>query len=216
MKHIFLSVMIWAAVATPAVALDLSGPAMIQDGDTIRIGSQRIRLNGIDAPEDGQDCERDGKSYNCGAKAEKKLRSILRDGVACSGSRFDDFGRLLADCQANGLDVSAEMVRSGWALAFRKYSSAYVDEEDTAQAAGIGMWAGAFTPPWEFRAEKWKGNDAPDPTCPIKGNISKGGRIYHTPWSRSYSRTRINTAKGERWFCNEGEALAAGWRAPYR
>jgi len=48
------------------------------------------------------------------------------------------------------------------------------------------------------------------------GNInSKGERIYHTPWgSRSYDRTEINSAKGERWFCDEAEAVAAGWRAP--
>jgi hypothetical protein len=61
-----------------------------------------------------------------------------------------------------------------------------------------------------------RGTKAPDPNCPIKGNInSKGERIYHTPWgSRNYDRTKINTAKGERWFCNEAEAVAAGWRAP--
>ena len=125
-------------------------------------------------------------------------------------------GDCLPTAALDDLDVSAEMVRSGWALAFRKYSTAYVDEEQRAQADGAGMWAGSFIPPWEFRAAKWKGNDAPNPACPIKGNISKRGRIYHAPWSRSYSRTRINTAKGERWFCDEAEALAAGWRAPFR
>ena len=49
--------------------------------------------------------------------------------------------------------------------------------------------------------------------CAIKGNISGNGRIYHLPGSRSYEKTRIDTAKGERWFCSEGEARAAGWRA---
>ena len=98
MKAIFAVLM--ALVAFPAGAIELSGPATIQDGDTFRIGAQVIRLNGMDAPENGQDCERGGRSYNCGAKAETKLRSILRDGVACSGSGFDDFGRLLADCRA--------------------------------------------------------------------------------------------------------------------
>ncbi len=204
------------AFSIPVAAMELSGSATIQDGDTLRIGEQVIRLIGMDAPENGQDCERNGRSYNCGATAENKLRSILRDGVICTGDEFDDFGRLLAKCRAGDLDVSAEMVRSGWALAFRKYSTTYVSEEDAARSAHVGMWAGTFIPAWEFRAAKWEGNDAPDPACPIKGNISKRGRIYHTPWSRSYSRTKINTAKGERWFCNEGEALAAGWRAPFR
>jgi len=55
-------------------------------------------------------------------------------------------------------------------------------------------------------------------TITIKGNVNrKDERIYHTPWgSRHYGRTRINTAKGERWFCSEREALDAGWRVPER
>ncbi|GIK33735.1 MAG: hypothetical protein AMXMBFR45_23660 [Gammaproteobacteria bacterium] len=53
------------------------------------------------------------------------------------------------------------------------------------------------------------------PGCDIKGNInSKGDRIYHLPGSRSYAGTRINPDSGERWFCSEDEARAAGWRAP--
>lgn len=51
--------------------------------------------------------------------------------------------------------------------------------------------------------------------CDIKGNINRSGeRIYHTRESASYASTRINTAKGERWFCTVEEAQSAGWRAP--
>lgn len=50
--------------------------------------------------------------------------------------------------------------------------------------------------------------------CLIKGNISsKGAKIYHLPGSSSYNSTKIDTSQGERWFCTEAEALAAGWRA---
>lgn len=49
--------------------------------------------------------------------------------------------------------------------------------------------------------------------CIIKGNISsKGEKIYHTPGQRYYDRTEVSTAKGERWFCSEKEAIGAGWR----
>ena len=49
--------------------------------------------------------------------------------------------------------------------------------------------------------------------CNIKGNISiSGERIYHMPGQKYYSETRINTRSGERWFCSEDEARAAGWR----
>ena len=55
---------------------------------------------------------------------------------------------------------------------------------------------------------------APATGCLIKGNISKNGRIYHVPGSEWYDETRVDESKGERWFCTEDEARAAGWRAP--
>ena len=50
--------------------------------------------------------------------------------------------------------------------------------------------------------------------CPIKGNISYNGgqRIYHVPGQHYYAETVIDSSRGERWFCSEGEARAAGWR----
>ncbi|HMM73900.1 MAG TPA: hypothetical protein PKC22_17035, partial [Rhodocyclaceae bacterium] len=49
--------------------------------------------------------------------------------------------------------------------------------------------------------------------CNIKGNISrKGERIYHVPGQKYYAQTQISAGKGERWFCSEREARAAGWR----
>ena len=200
---------------------EVAGPARIEDGDTLRIGAQAIRLHGIDAPEDGQDCERaDGSSYNCGADAENALRRLTRGGARCTGTRFDGYRRLIATCSSGGVeDLSAEMVRRGHALAYRRYSVDYVSEEAQAEAAERGVWQGSFTSPWAFREAAWTASDAaaPDPECPIKGNVaSDGERIYHAPWSRSYKRTRIDEAKGERWFCSEAQALDAGWRAPLR
>jgi hypothetical protein len=51
-------------------------------------------------------------------------------------------------------------------------------------------------------------------SCNIKGNISieTGERIYHVPGQKYYDRTRIRQEYGERWFCSEAEARAAGWR----
>ena len=50
--------------------------------------------------------------------------------------------------------------------------------------------------------------------CDIKGNISinTGERIYHVPGQEYYSETRVSARHGERWFCTEEEARAAGWR----
>jgi hypothetical protein len=50
--------------------------------------------------------------------------------------------------------------------------------------------------------------------CGIKGNVAvgTGERIYHVPGQRYYWETRINLIRGERWFCSEASARAAGWR----
>lgn len=50
--------------------------------------------------------------------------------------------------------------------------------------------------------------------CPIKGNVSfaTGERIYHLPGQPRYAETRIRPEWGERYFCTESEARAAGWR----
>jgi len=56
------------------------------------------------------------------------------------------------------------------------------------------------------------------PQCLIKGNISfrTGEKIYHVPGGEFYDETVINASKGERWFCTEAEARAAGWRKSQR
>lgn len=206
-------------LASHASATTIEGKARIVDGDTLAIGTQLIRLHGIDAPENGQRCKRGSKSYNCGAEAENALKALIKGSVQCSGDIFDDYQRLIAICTSNDIQLNKHMVLDGQALAFRKFSNDYINDEDSAKARRVGLWAGKFAPPWEFRAKKWASASefAPDAECPIKGNInSKGDRIYHAPWSRSYSQTKINTSRGERWFCSEGEAMEAGWRAPYR
>ena len=55
-------------------------------------------------------------------------------------------------------------------------------------------------------------------TCRIKGNVSinSGKRIYHVPGQEFYSRTKIRPKYGERWFCTEEEARAAGWQKARR
>jgi cold shock CspA family protein len=52
------------------------------------------------------------------------------------------------------------------------------------------------------------------PGCNIKGNISitTGNRLYHLPGMEDYESTIISPERGERWFCTEAEAIAAGWR----
>lgn len=70
--------------------------------------------------------------------------------------------------------------------------------------------------PWDFRHSEQQPaavNTSPSGQCLIKGNISSSGeRIYHVPDGQFYDATKIDSSKGERWFCTEAEAQAAGWR----
>ncbi len=183
------------------------------DGDTLELDGTVYRLNGIDAPEHGQRCG----NWDCGKAATETLVELVKGhDVTCDPITRDGYGRVIATCFADGADIGADMVDKGLAWAFVKYSDAYVTEERAAQRKVRGVWSDSYTPPWEFRDTRWKtAADIAPKGCPIKGNISRNGHIYHAPWSPWYGRTRINPAKGERWFCSEAEAIKAGWRAPY-
>lgn len=216
----------------PAAADQIAGTASVIDGDTLEIRGARIRLHGIDAPESQQICtDGSGKDWRCGQQAALALSDrIGRRPVACEVKDKDRYGRLVAACSAGGENLNAWMAANGWAMAYRQYSKDYVGAEATARASRAGIWAGTFQPPWEWRAEKRAGGkpqaanqNRPAPAaasasaqpggCQIKGNInSKGDRIYHVPGGRSYDQTQIDTSDGERWFCSEDEARAAGWR----
>lgn len=110
------------------------------------------------------------------------------------------------------------MVAEGWAVAYRRYSMDYVKQEDQAKSVRRGIWAGRFAMPWDWRRgersiERQAPGDRPAAGCTIKGNIgSQGERIYHVEGGRFYGRTKIDPSRGERWFCTEAEAPAAGWR----
>src|SRR5438874_5398102 len=128
MPHRLLVVLIFLAIpALPPIAsaADLAGQASIIDGDTIEIHGQRIRLFGIDAPEHDQLCEAVGSQYRCGQQAALALADqIGSKTVDCAPRDVDQYGRIVAVCSAGGEDLNAWMVRQGWALAYRHYSTA--------------------------------------------------------------------------------------------
>ena len=138
-------------LATPALA-DVAGVASVIDGDTLEVRGQRIRLHGIDAPESHQLCRLDGKPWQCGKDAANALADkIARRPVTCEDLGRDRYQRIIARYTVAGEDTGAWMVRQGLALAYRRYSLDYVDQEAEAQAARRGIWAGEFVAPWEWR-----------------------------------------------------------------
>ncbi len=217
---IIRSLLVLAALALPALAPPVaaetfSGRVRVIDGDSLAVGGRPVRLHGIDAPEAGQSCiGADGRDWPCGAWATRQL-GALADGrqAVCEELDTDRYGRSVARCRVGGQDLGRALVRAGAATAYRRYSDAYVWDETEARRAARGVWQGTMLPPEAHRAAtRAEIPEAPLAGCAIKGNISAAGQIYHLPGQTGYRRTRINEARGERWFCSEAEARAAGWR----
>ena len=126
----------------------------IVDADTLEVAGQKVRLQGIDAPESAQSCRQaGGHRYQCGEHATQALRArIGAEAVTCTIEGRDRYLRALGICYAaDGTDLNGWLVRQGHALAYRKYSTTYVPEEDQAKTAQAGIWAGEFIKPWDWR-----------------------------------------------------------------
>lgn len=200
-------------LAQPAAA-DPAGPVRVIDGDTVAIGDDTVRLFGIDAPERDQLCQTaDGADWACGDWARAELdRRFAGAWAECETRDTDRYGRTVAVCRAGGVDIGRDLVRSGIALAYRAYSRDYDLDEKSARIEALGLWAGRFDLPAAHREAARAAASAAPGECVIKGNISDAGQVYHMPGQRDYDATRINEARGERWFCTPAEAEAAGWR----
>lgn len=193
----------------------LSGRATVVDGDTLEIAGERVRLEGIDAPEASQTCGGGWfGTWSCGRAATAQLRWLVGGRrVDCEAAGRDKYGRVLGWCTADGRDINAEMVRTGHAWAFVRYSTRYQAVEAETRRAKVGIWKGGAEPAWVYRERRWAAAEPAAPKgCAIKGNVTANGHIYHMPWSPWYAKVRIEPAKGERWFCSEAEAEKAGFR----
>jgi len=218
LAHALLAVIAAASAADDVLSGDVS---MVVDGDSLRVrldsGSDiEVRLAEIDAPEHGQ-------PY--GDEARATLQRLV-DGarIRLEVQDIDRHGRLVARVYAGDVDVCGEMIRSGAAWAYRRYlrDERLVALEDDARAAPRGLWRlpeAERVAPWDWRhAHSGRGTTPTLATnrpaeCVIKGNVgARGERIYHVPGQRHYDATQISASRGERWFCTETEARAAGWR----
>lgn len=139
-------------VVTPRTS-PLTGIAKVIDGDTIIVAGERVRLHGIDAPELDQTFWWRGRYIACGVMALAALETLTAGvNLRCRVVERDRHGRIVAKCfSPNGIDIGQRLVSAGWALAYRQYSTDYVDAENEARKARRGMWQGKFLKPWEWR-----------------------------------------------------------------
>lgn len=126
----------------------VAGHFIAVDGDTLMQAGERFRLEGIDAPESGQNCGPAAAPTACGEMAKRRLAEWAgRGDFSCRGGERDRYGRLLVRCRAGEADVNAALVRDGFAVSYGDYRG----EEAAARLKGAGLWAGEFQRPADWR-----------------------------------------------------------------
>ena len=153
MKILKSSVIILSILSFNVVAGEISGVPRVTDGDTIKILNKRIRFNGIDTPEKKQMCVKNSKEYKCGQEATSALiKKINRKSIVCKvQDKLDRYKRYIGVCFLGDINLNKWMVRNGYAVAYRRYSNDYVEDENYAKKNKIGLWSGSFIHP-----EKWR------------------------------------------------------------
>ena len=133
-------------------ALRFSGSFSVIDGDTLSADGERLRIEGIDAPELSQVCKAaDGAPYACGEEARRALIALVSGrGFECTGTRRDRYGRLLVVCKRGLDDLGEILVRTGSAVA----DGRYLASETEARRAGEGIWRGDFERPADWRRQR--------------------------------------------------------------
>ena len=159
-KHLLIAIS--TLIALTAVPASAQGPvvgrASVVDGDTVEIAGQRIRFQGVDAPESWQGCwDSGGKMYRCGQVAAQALDEFLAASrpTRCEFIEWDRYRRMVGDCfRADGASVAEWMVRSGHAFDYKQYSKgAYANIQKQAEAERVGVWQGRFDKPWDARKQ---------------------------------------------------------------
>ncbi|MEM9355718.1 MAG: thermonuclease family protein [Pseudomonadota bacterium] len=193
----------------------LEGRARAVTGDTLLVAGQVVRLSGIEAPELTQACRNARRRrWRCGRSARQALSKIVGSRkVSCSNLSADSNGFKNGTCRIGENDIAMQLLRRGHAFSTASSYGSYSTEETAARTAKVGIWSGKAQLPEEFREASWASakDKAPD-GCPIKGRVTRGGKIYLLPWSPSYRNRKVRKSRGERWFCSESDALAAGWK----
>ena len=164
MIKLFLNFLIIFFLVQNLSSEEIYGIPKIIDGDTVHINSKKIRLEGIDAPEIRQQCQKVflkisaiigfsfKKNYSCGVISKKKLvNKIKTSQINCISSGRDRYKRYLATCYKDGINLNKWMVRNGLAVAYKRYSKDYLGDEAHAKENKLGLWKGSF-----IRPEKWR------------------------------------------------------------
>ena len=202
----------------PNIRQPAAGEPAVIDGDTLEVDGGIVQLYGIDAPELGQLCRSDGIRRQCGVQAALALRKLIALGgpVACQ-PWTDDPARATAGgatpevCKLGHEDVALVMLHGGHAVALPNSFPDYLEAQDAARGARLGIWHSRFAMPWDWRAE----TGGPDRHCNVKAvHDAAGKRVYYVPTDPDYQAISVAPERDERLFCSDEEARTAGWARP--
>lgn len=191
-------------------ATTIEGRAIVSSPTRLKVAGTNLQLYGIEAPEQAQACG----SRGCSAAAKSALQQIVQGKrVTCTLSGRTENGSASATCTAGGVDVAAQLVRGGNVFATAGLFAPYASQEREAKNERRGMWKANVDRPEDYRSKAFEEakKGAPD-GCPIKGLVNGDSKTYLPPWSPDYAKAKVRSSRGERWFCSEDEARAAGWR----
>ena len=139
-------------LSTVSSGKTIFGKAKVIDGDTIHNNKNKIRLHAIDAPETNQTCKKNSKDWNCGVESTNFLKELVDNNkIECITKGKDRYNRFIGVCYKDNLDLNSAMVLNGWAIAYRYYSTDYIEEEEEAKQKKRGIWIGDFEEPYLFR-----------------------------------------------------------------
>lgn len=194
------------------------------DGDSIQVAGIVYNLVGVDAPELGQVCIKDGSTEPCGLNAAYNLRKMLelgRTSLKCEpigeGDARAGKQTVVAECAVGDQDVSLALIQGGQALALPEAPPDYLAAQEKAKQAGLGIWGSRFVEPWKWReGERLAKAEAVEEQqgCVIKAIPQEHRRLYFGPLDDEYEAIDPTTVSGGRTFCSDEEARAAGWRRP--
>lgn len=155
----------------------VASAARVVDGDTLMMGGESVRLSGIDAPELGQTCRKNGTEWPCGRAARNELVRLVRgQDIRCVTDGRDRYGRLLGTCHRGSIDLNETMVATGFAVAYGGYTGA----EQAARSAGLGVWAGTFDQPRDWRARHGGRTEPVHGTAGFAGGFLRGLFLFWT------------------------------------
>lgn len=165
------------------------------DGDTlVTDNGDTVRLAGIDAPEYPQGCLGDEAKDRLGELVDDQTLKIEKL------AKLDNFGRTLGFVFLDDVPLNQTLVEEGLAKSEGTnlaYSIDIIKAETGAKTLQKGIWS----------------NLCLNPNCVIKGNVRKDNdtKIYHLSNCYNYSKIVIDESGGDKWFCTEAEAKAAGF-----